>query len=40
MLLHLWVLANISGRNHVLRLDGLVDKDLEGGEVMKIKLTA
>ena len=25
---------------HVLHLDGLVDKDLEGGEVMKIQLTA
>src|SRR3954471_1752628 len=33
------MLGNISGSDHVLRLDGLVDKDLEGGEVMKIKLT-
>ena len=33
------MLAKISGRDHVLCLDGLVDKDLEGGEVMKIKLT-
>src|SRR3954468_16331372 len=34
------MLAKISGSDHVLRLDGLVDKDLEGGEVMKIHLTA
>src|ERR1041384_7445384 len=34
------MLVKISGSDHVLRLDGLVDKDLEGGEVMKIKLTA
>src|SRR4051812_40888518 len=33
------VFAEIIGGVHVLRLDGLVDKDLEGGEVMKIKLT-
>src|SRR3954466_3499190 len=33
------MLAIISGRDHVLRLHGLADKDLEGGEVMKIKLT-
>src|SRR3954464_1550991 len=34
------MLAKISWGDHVLRLDGLVDKDLEGGEVMKIQLTA
>src|SRR4051812_39975267 len=34
------MLAEISGSVHVLCLDGLVDKDLEGGKVMKIKLTA
>ena len=33
------MLAKIFGSDHVLRLDGLVDKDLEGGEVMKIELT-
>ena len=33
------MLANISGSDHVLRLHGLVDKDLEGDEVMKIQLT-
>src|SRR4051812_12314440 len=34
------MLANITGSDHVLRLDGLVDKDLEGGEVIKTKHTA
>src|SRR3954464_5654278 len=34
------MLANFGGDVHVLCLDGLVDKDLEGGKVMKIKLTA
>src|SRR3954469_9277513 len=34
------MLAKISGSDHVLCLDDLVDKDQEGGEVMKIKLTA
>ena len=33
------MLAEVSGSDHVLRLDGLVDKDLECGEVMKIELT-
>ena len=31
---HQGVFAEIIGGIHVLRLDGLVDKDLEGGEVM------
>src|SRR3954470_12793755 len=34
------MLADFGGGVHVLCLDGLVDKDLEGGKVMKIKLTA
>src|SRR3954464_5383818 len=34
------MLADFSGDVHVLCLDGLVYKDLEGGKVMKIKLTA
>ena len=34
------MLAELSGGVHVVRLDGLVDKDLEGGKVMKIQLTA
>ena len=34
------MLVELSGGVHVLRLDGLVDKGLEGGEVMKIQLTA
>src|SRR4051812_17240270 len=33
------VLAEISGGVHVLHLYGLVDKDLEGGEVMQVELT-
>src|SRR3954464_237647 len=37
---HHGVLAELGGGVHVLCLDGLVDKDLEGGKVMKIKLTA
>src|ERR1041385_2263262 len=32
------VLAGILGSDHILRLDGLVDKDLECGEVMEIQL--
>src|SRR3954470_23409410 len=31
--------VKVMGSFHVLRLDGVVDKDLEGGEVMKIQLT-
>jgi hypothetical protein len=34
------MLADFGGGVHVLCLDGLVYKDLEGGKVMKIKLTA
>ena len=34
------MLADFSVGVHVLCLDGLVDKDLEGGKVMKVKLTA
>src|SRR3954468_24765056 len=34
------MLAELGWGVHVLCLDGLVDKDLEGGKVMKIKLTA
>ena len=34
------MLAELCGGVHVLCLNGLVDKDLEGGKVMKIKLTA
>src|SRR3954468_13349001 len=34
------MLAELGGGVHVLCLDGLVDKDLEGGKVMKVKLTA
>src|SRR4051812_46002320 len=34
------MLAEHDGGVHVLRLDGLVDKDLEGGEVMNMQLTA
>src|SRR4051812_36181510 len=34
------MLAELGGGVHVLCLDGLVDKDLEGGKVMKIQLTA
>src|SRR3954462_156204 len=34
------MLAELCGGVHVLCLDGLIDKDLEGGKVMKIKLTA
>src|SRR3954468_1182380 len=34
------MLAELCGGVHVLCLDGLVDKDLEGGKVMKVKLTA
>src|SRR3954466_14437827 len=37
---HHGVLAELGGGVHVLCLDGLVDKDLEGGKVMKVKLTA
>ena len=33
------MLAEVTGGVHILRLDGLVDKDLECGEVMKIQLT-
>src|SRR3954463_12653977 len=33
------MLAEISRGVHVLRLDGLVDKDLEGGKVMQVELT-
>src|SRR3954465_7599413 len=32
--------AELCGGVHVLCLNGLVDKDLEGGKVMKVKLTA
>ena len=32
------MLAEISGCAHVLRLDGLIYKDLEGGEVMQVEL--
>src|SRR4051812_11903742 len=32
--------AEITWGVHILRLDGLVDKDLQGGEVMKIQLAA
>src|ERR1041385_2274830 len=32
------VLTEILGSDHILRLDGLVDKDLECGEVMEIQL--
>ena len=31
--------AEVIGVVHVLRLDGLVDKDLEGGKVMQVELT-
>src|SRR3954470_8397253 len=34
------VFAEPCGGVHVLCLNGLVDKDLEGGKVMKVKLTA
>src|SRR4051812_20078652 len=34
------MLAELYGGVDVLFLDGLVDKDLEGGKVMKIQLTA
>src|SRR3954463_13089693 len=34
------MLADFGGGVHVLCLDGLVYKDLEGGKVMKVKLTA
>src|ERR1043165_2491180 len=34
------MLAELGGGVHVLCLNGLVDKDLEGGKVMKVKLTA
>jgi len=34
------MLAELSGGVHVLCLDGLVDKDLEGSKVMKIQMTA
>src|SRR3954471_20405843 len=34
------MLAGLCGGVHVLCLNGLVDKDLEGGKVMKVKLTA
>src|SRR4051812_17378193 len=33
------MLAELSGGVHVLCLDGLIDKDLEGGKVMKVQLT-
>src|SRR4051812_36647939 len=34
------MLAELGGGVHVLCLNGLVEKDLEGGKVMKVKLTA
>src|SRR3954469_19763927 len=34
------MLVELCGGVHVLFLNGLVDKDLEGGKVMKVKLTA
>src|SRR3954462_9122920 len=34
------MLAELCGGVHVLCLDGLIDKDLEGGKVMKVQLTA
>src|SRR4051812_32487187 len=34
------MLAELCGGVHVLCLNGLVDKDLEGGKFMKVKLTA